>query len=330
MQILKKEIRSICPICYKYSKGTIIQKNNLIILKKKCNIHGISENIIEKDANFYKAMINKNNDKVKSIKFSIPITKECNLNCNYCYYYFNKEKDLNFEKIKNLIKNYKGNYISLSGGEPTLRKDLFKIIRYIKKKQKHSNLSTNGIILENEKIVKKLKNAGLNTIHFSLNGLDKNIIKQMHNKDILNKKIRALENIKKNKIIILISFLLEKNNNEKELEKIIHYCFNSNPLISEIRIRTTSPSGKYIAKEPYYMSEMIQLVCNIFKINKKDIIKKIKKNKKNKQYCNVNLEFLVKYKHKKIYGKKFYRKKSIYIVKQKPIYKKWNFKNSLR
>ncbi|MBT3408454.1 radical SAM protein [Candidatus Woesearchaeota archaeon] len=302
MQILKKKVKSICPICYNSSNGKIIQKNNLIILKKKCKIHGISETIIETDVNFYKAMINKKQytNKIKSTKFTIPITKKCNLKCDYCYYFFNKEKDLNLKKIKKLIKNYKGTYISLSGGEPTLKNDLFEIIKFIKKNKQISNLSTNGILLENEKFVKKLKKAGLNMIHFSLNSLDKNILKNMHNKDILNKKIKALKNIKKNEIGILISFLLEKNNNENDLKKITHYCLNNNPFVSEIRIRTTSPTGKYNSKESYYMSEMVELICKIFNISKNDVIQKLKKIKKDKKYCNINIDFLIEYKNKKI------------------------------
>lgn len=53
--------------------------------------------------------------------------------------------------------------ISITGGEPTIRKDLVDIIRYLKKKGARTiGIQTNAILLADKKLVKELKNAGLN------------------------------------------------------------------------------------------------------------------------------------------------------------------------
>jgi len=293
MQTLKK-VKSLCPDCYRAISGRIIEKNNQIILEKTCRKHGKFSEITEIDPEFYKSILNVKpyTQKLDSTKFTIPIIKKCNLECEFCYFYNKKESDPSLQKIKKLIDNYQGLYISVTGGEPTLSKNVFKIIRHIKYNSKISNLSTNGIELANEKLVRRLKKSGLNKIHFSLNALNDNILKKMHGKRILTQKIAALNNIRKYNIDTSISFLIQKNVNNKELGKIYRLCLD-NPFIKELRIRATSPSGKYQTNDAYYMSELVGFACQLTKIRKKDIISKLKDIKRDKKLCNINLDVIV-------------------------------------
>jgi len=81
------------------------------------------------------------------------ITKACNLKCKYCYAELEtlQEKDFSFEEIKQIIDEFYDmgtRVVRILGGEPLIRKDIGKIIRYIKSKNIFIELATNGIFIE--------------------------------------------------------------------------------------------------------------------------------------------------------------------------------------
>jgi organic radical activating enzyme len=102
------------------------------------------------------------------------LTIETNLNCNFrcknCYNY-NRSYVKPLEQIKNEIdaglKRRKADTITILGGEPSLHKDLFKVISYIKSKGVIVQMLTNGYVyLENntrERLL-ELKKHGLDRI----------------------------------------------------------------------------------------------------------------------------------------------------------------------
>lgn len=106
------------------------------------------------------------------------ITNRCNLMCKHCYAESNSHKisdDLPFETVKNIVDQLCDLgcvIIALAGGEPLVRKDLPKIIEYIKSKGIDVFLNTNGTLLSTDKIT-LLKNAGLTQVEISLDGFEK-------------------------------------------------------------------------------------------------------------------------------------------------------------
>jgi len=90
---------------------------------------------------------------------NINITDKCNQNCLMCTIFPSRlvDKPLN-EIIKdiNILKNTKD--ITLTGGEPTLRKDIFKILNYINIKYPLKNIFvlSNGIIFNNNLYAEKI------------------------------------------------------------------------------------------------------------------------------------------------------------------------------
>jgi len=81
----------------------------------------------------------------KQINFYVHITSQCNLKCDYCYNAEYRERidDLSLEQWKEIIDKiipFAGKII-ITGGEPTLNKNLATIIEYLKEKKE-------GIIIE--------------------------------------------------------------------------------------------------------------------------------------------------------------------------------------
>lgn len=285
-KIIKNNIESICPKCYKKIKAKIIQIGQEVFMEKECEEDGKFLNIVEKDIKLYKASKNLNTKIKKPNRLDLPITHRCNLNCNFCFYHKRNKKDLSFEKIKKIINYFNGNFICLSGGEPTLRKDLIKIIKYISKRKKIPILITNGITLSNKKFVNKLKIAGTYGVNITLNSLIKDPFNLKNQKKIIELKLKALKNLKYYKINTILSLLIERERNENELKDIMNYILNNNDFISEFRIRSANNIGKHKEKNiPLLTSEILEKICNIIGENKKNLIDQYKNLKTKKCIC---------------------------------------------
>jgi radical SAM protein with 4Fe4S-binding SPASM domain len=109
----------------------------------------------------------------------LDITNRCNLKCKHCYanaIFDSKIPDFPMEKIISMLDelNELGTcLISLAGGEPLVRDDLFEITRAIKKRGMMLFLNSNGQLLTKE-CARNLKKNGVDHIEISIDGLENN------------------------------------------------------------------------------------------------------------------------------------------------------------
>ena len=149
----------------------------------------------------------------------LSITDVCNFKCGYCLpngYQVDKSdnrKFLQLEEIKRLAKVFSKlgvSKIRLTGGEPTVRKDFFEIIKILKNDAgiKRVVITTNGYHL-NEK-AKMLVDSGINGINISIDSLERNIFKNVTGHDRLPEILQGIkilqqlnfENIKINAVLL--------------------------------------------------------------------------------------------------------------------------------
>ena len=149
----------------------------------------------------------------------LSITDVCNFKCGYCLpngYQVDKSdnrKFLQLEEIKRLAKVFSKlgvSKIRLTGGEPTVRKDFFEIIKILKNDAgiKRVVITTNGYHL-NEK-AKMLVDSGINGINISIDSLKRNIFKNITGHDRLPEILQGIkilqqlnfENIKINAVLL--------------------------------------------------------------------------------------------------------------------------------
>jgi len=106
------------------------------------------------------------------------ITRRCNLKCIHCYAQAKDQafdNELTTDKGKNLIDDlsqYKVPVLLLSGGEPTIRKDLPELAAYAIEKGMRAVISTNGTLITQE-MARVLKDIGLSYVGISLDGMEK-------------------------------------------------------------------------------------------------------------------------------------------------------------
>ncbi len=120
-------------------------------------------------------------------KTSLLLGFRCNNNCRFCYCDDKKDsfKPMSTERAKKELEKglERGSrYVDFLGGEPTIRKDLLELIKYAKRiGYEDIAITTNGKMLSYRNYSKKLMDAGLNHIIFSLHG---------HNPEIHNFLVR--------------------------------------------------------------------------------------------------------------------------------------------
>ena len=101
------------------------------------------------------------------------VTNKCNLKCEFCSVKAGSyDAEISLERIKELIdeaSKFGLQDLHLTGGEPTIRRDLEEIIEYAISKDINVRLITNGTLLTKERL-DSLCNHGLKSIMISIDG----------------------------------------------------------------------------------------------------------------------------------------------------------------
>jgi uncharacterized protein len=217
-----------------------------------------------------------------SLYIVFKVTKGCNLACKYCYEWSNPEKIKESTKLEvidaifqNIVKDNKAKFV-FHGGEPLLFLD--KIIiptiqKYYNKNIKFS-IQTNGILLVNERIVKKLillqKNFGVG-VGVSIDGLKEHNFMRVFANGMESWDI-VVEGIEKSiKAGLRIGSIVVVNKySVKDMVKIVEFLYDLG--IRGTRLNPLYPAGhpeikKMIAKSEDYDRYLVKVAKWIVKHN---------------------------------------------------------------
>ena len=125
----------------------------------------------------------------------VSVTDKCNLRCTYCMpaeglAWLPKAEILTYEEIARLVSLFHAlgvRTIRLTGGEPTVRRDLPDLVRMIRAAASDVDLSmtTNGLLLD--ELAGPLKMAGLDRINVSVDSLLRHRFAEMTRRDALER-----------------------------------------------------------------------------------------------------------------------------------------------
>jgi len=264
MEVIKEHTISLCPECYEKIDARVVVKDGKPVMQKTCAEHGDFEFVVERDLDFYRAISKapKDDSKFPVRCLMINATHRCNLNCHLCYIPERaQEKDLTTEKIKQAIRDYKGQIITFSGGEPTLRENLTELIEYVREQKKLPMIVTNGIKLADYDYVKSLKDAGIFGINFSCNGFTQKAFLGIENAPLLDIKMKALENLKKLKIKTQFSFTMSEGINDGEFKDALRYVIENTDFVYQLRTRVSAPVGRHLGEKTYFMSDFLDILA---------------------------------------------------------------------
>jgi uncharacterized radical SAM superfamily Fe-S cluster-containing enzyme len=281
-----KNTKTICPDCLKVLDATIFEADGKVFIKKECSEHGQFQELYWSDykqylraENFRSEGEGVENPRTKTQKGCpydcgicpehkshtalaiIDVTNRCNLACPVCFanasaagYVYEPTK----EQVTGMLENLRANKpvaataLQFSGGEPTIRNDLFELVRKAKELGfRHVEVNTNGVRLsQSVEYAKKLKESGVSTVYLQFDGLTSEIYKYIRGLDLLNIKMKALQNMREAGIhsVVLVVTLI-KGVNDTQLGDIVDFAVKNFDIIRCINVQPVSLCGRLPPQE---------------------------------------------------------------------------------
>ena len=178
-----------------------------------------------------------NMHKIKDIL--VHVTDKCNLTCPMCYRQdYVKQEDMTLEKFREVVKKHKSCKISLIGMEPSLHPKAVDMIKIIKDEGCTASIITNGLKFSNFKFTKRMKDAGLDHLYFSMDGFSYEINQKLRGGGEIaySLKLKALSNIKKLGIQTTLLATVVKNFNENQISVLFDFA-KKNDFIKVLSLR---------------------------------------------------------------------------------------------
>lgn len=130
------------------------------------------------------------------------VTQECNQDCAFCYNvwkcsdYPRGQQDTakSLEIIDRIVKGYKPQVLTLTGGEPLLRPDILELVRHIPRRIKCALIS-NGTLMT-DRLAAELVSAGVSTFEFTLLSADPDTHNALAGRESFAQLIEAIASVK--------------------------------------------------------------------------------------------------------------------------------------
>ena len=226
---------------------------------KNCSEHGFKKVLIATDVEYYKHTRNYNKVSEMPLKFNtsshygcpydcglcqdheqhscltvVEITDRCNLSCPTCYamsspHYGRHRTVEEVERMLDIIVDNEGepDVVQISGGEPTIHPDFFKILDIAKKKPiRHLMVNTNGIMIAKDfEFASRLSSYMPDfEIYLQFDSFKKEVLEKMRGKDLRDIRIRAIDHLNKLNLSTTLVVTLQKGSNDDEIGAIIEYA----------------------------------------------------------------------------------------------------------
>jgi uncharacterized radical SAM superfamily Fe-S cluster-containing enzyme len=249
---------SLCHICYRKVEAKVIVQDDCVYLQKWCPEHKLQKVLISTDADYYKLCRETLKPGQMPLKFNTPIkygcpfdcglcpdheqhscltlieiTDQCNLTCPICYSESSPRRThRSFEQIEFMLDAVVRNegepdVVQISGGEPTIHPDFFKILDAAKSRPiKHLMLNTNGIrIAQDADFAKRLADymPGFE-IYLQFDSFEPNALHELRGADLRDIRAKAIEHLNEHNISTTLVVTLKKGVNDHEIGKIIDYA----------------------------------------------------------------------------------------------------------
>ena len=207
----------------------------------------------------------------------ISVTDRCNMRCRYCmprehfdknHVYLPKSDILSFEEIVRVVESLLPaglRKVRLTGGEPLIRKDLYKLIEQLRELSPDLDiaLTTNAQLLS--KSILDLKKAGLSRVTVSLDAMDVDVYQAMG--DTTSTPDEIIESIDKTLALgipVKVNTVIQKGVNEHQVIPLISKMGSRNIPIRFIEYMDVGATNSWNLDHVMTGKEMRHLIENEF------------------------------------------------------------------
>lgn len=275
MTDLLQHTESLCPVCLKRIPARYVCDNNTVLLQKTCPAHGSFATKVwqgVKNFNLWQRpkihmplpyAVNPvaqgcpfdcglcKNHKQRSCTVLLEITQRCNINCAVCFAHNSPAHEPNLATLTQWYQTaQKSNphvNIQLSGGEPTLRRDLKDIIALgVQNGIGFIQLNTNGVLLaQKPALAQELARAGLASVFLQFDGTHDDIFLKLRNRPLLEIKRRAIANCAAAGLGVVLVPTLAPGVNTNNIGAILKFALQNTPTVKGVHFQPISYFGRY-------------------------------------------------------------------------------------
>jgi 7,8-dihydro-6-hydroxymethylpterin dimethyltransferase len=272
---------SLCPECTEKVNATVLEKDGKIIMEKTCPEHGYFRDTILSDSDYYHRIATWNRDVGQGVSnpavtdakecpddcglcnlhvshpvlANVDLTNRCNLSCPICFANANVKDYIyepSFEQVVQMLQTLRdsrpvsGRVVQFAGGEPTLHPDWFRILTKANEMGfSHVQCATNGLKFAEDSFAEKSREAGLHTLYLQFDGVDPSLYERIRGrKDLLDVKMKAIENIRKAGLKIVYVPTIVGGLNEDQVPKIVQFALDTIDVCSGISFQPVALTGR--------------------------------------------------------------------------------------
>ena len=270
---------SICSKCFQKIEAKTVFQDGKVYLLKRCPQHGHERVLIADDVDYYRRsrevfikppeMPLVYNTPVRwgcpydcglcsdheqhSCLTLVEICDYCNLRCPVCYASSGPERqqfrDLALiEKMLDAVVRNEGrpDVVQLSGGEPTMHPEFFKIIELAKARPiRHLMVNTNGVrIAQEEDFVRRLAEYKEDfEIYLQFDSFEREPLMALRGADLRRVREQAMERLNRHDISTNLVVTLKKGLNDHEIGKVVDYALQQ-PCVRGVTFQPIQDAGR--------------------------------------------------------------------------------------
>jgi len=181
----------------------------------------------------------------------VSITNACNLDCPICFTYNRNDKiyHMSPSEMRNIVdwiitSSAPVDLINITGGEPTLHPRLMELLHICQRPEiGRVTLNSNGLTLAHDyTLCQQLAELNVYVV-LSINSFDADVSRQMHGRDIIPEKHRALENLLRAGVKVTLLNVLVQDLNESTLGQLLELMDQYDNILS-LTVQTMTYTGQ--------------------------------------------------------------------------------------
>ena len=206
----------------------------------------------------------------------VSVTDRCNFRCRYCmprerfgkeHNFLPKSEILSYEEIQKFVLACKPlglRKVRITGGEPLLRKDLPKLVRYISDLGIEVALTTNGSFLKRE--AARLAEAGLDRVTISLDAVDQELHSRITDSNVTVADILdgIHEAISRGLGPVKVNCVVQRGVNESQIPKLVRQFRGTGAIVRFIEFMDVGGTNGWTRGQVVPTSDILEFLSDEF------------------------------------------------------------------
>ncbi len=278
---LPSAAQSLCPVCLQVIDAKLYEQDGQVLMGKSCGEHGSFKELISTDAKFFLKMRRTHYERPSGVDnpncendshcpdgcglceqhlstpamINIDLTNRCNLNCPVCFASSNttgRMCEVSLEQVEKMlnagrnIKPHPASCLQYVGGEPTIHPNFLEAVRMAKPMGfAQIQAASNGLrFAQSPEFTEAAAEAGLDVVYLQFDGLSDEIYIRLRGRPLLETKMKAVENIGKAGMRVVLVPTIAKGLNDHQLGDILQFAIENVDVITAISWQPVAITGR--------------------------------------------------------------------------------------